>query len=1055
MIEPCTSIGNFFNSPLYFQLNVLPLQFVASLPLSDWNSPFGLGVSRALGLPPLLNFEISQPWQNYLLDYLNVAPLNPCFQVLGFSGAYPLLAGYSLSYDQFLARYGISPTALASSLGNPTTCAQLLPLSPQNPIPTDATNTYTPETLWQMFNPSPYNFPVSPDIPNFDRINIQELQETGDVLSYVSPLGDTTPLYGEIPAATLEYQSCVVVAFDTTDCSYRQIVDNAQDRTPIVGSTNSLYQYFSAYVGPINQSPNMDFQTNAWAFGHEIPSLTLWSSNPTEQSGIQGLEQILGVQIPGTSQDAAQRSMNPPQNIRSFGIVGGVGSYQFLTGGLYGTFVDMSVGTSTPWNTASNCRITVRGYSRSNDVINEFDVTVTAPAGAYQETTVNIGLAGDTPPPLVRTTSAGQYCITMPGISVAATSLTYPYTNAGGTTINAPNPLPGAPIMPPNGDASYSDALALNYTFQFDVLNPWRSAEVRFGVNPQGSEGFGVSVPTAMTEGRSYTNGWLSEPYTCQGADIRIAREILPGHPLKTYDGYSHPDSVQSNWLYTVSPKLDGTLATCALPPAEQCEVPWNVLMEWDSLENPGDSAFPDIQNVPADEIWLLDGSTANGNCYQIYQGEVLSSPVCPDGCAQGQSCPDLCIEWVGATPVTIPGCVSRDPHALTRLTYRPLILEFGSGVNLSFPSGVVGIVPGDGLAPLWKFASVGATSASVLAVQAMYKIFAWNAAGLTLATENTEWTYADCGALQKWGTNPNNGAVLPGLLIQYPCNMPLNYICVWDFTKYGAIEGHACQPCGDSSRITGAPRVNTTCFAEYPDAIPANNPAGFAARAAVQGGTVTDFISQPIAFDAVRSYWIKSNATVLMNLPNARNTLVRGYSSLPGATTRGVSPDYATGYNLDLAQIWSVDCGEEISYATLETARYLALSSAYCSPDSPQKPGAQIPQSALPTALQGIPPQTSDATARYLVQCSQAVVEPASYVVMDETGFPTPYFADSFQPIPSQSVLGLALTPIVSSFSLYNTGKNPAFLVLQPGVSTALSGVLSYRRPREARLSS
>ena len=523
--------------------------------------------------------------------------------------------------------------------------------------------------------------------------------------------------------------------------------------------------------------------------------------------------------------------------------------------------------------------------------------------------------------------------------------------------------------------------------------------------------------------------------------------EILPGHPLKTYDGYSHPDSVQSNWLYTVSPKLDGTLATCALPPAEQCEVPWNVLMEWDSGKS-GDSAFPDIQNVPADEIWLLDGSTANGNCYQIYQGEVLSSPVCPDGCAQGQSCPDLCIEWVGATPVTIPGCVSRDPHALTRLTYRPLILEFGSGVNLSFPSGVVGIVPGDGLAPLWKFASVGATSASVLAVQAMYKIFAWNAAGLTLATENTEWTYADCGALQKWGTNPNNGAVLPGLLIQYPCNMPLNYICVWDFTKYGAIEGHACQPCGDSSRITGAPRVNTTCFAEYPDAIPANNPAGFAARAAVQGGTVTDFISQPIAFDAVRSYWIKSNATVLMNLPNARNTLVRGYSSLPGATTRGVSPDYATGYNLDLAQIWSVDCGEEISYATLETARYLALSSAYCSPDSPQKPGAQIPQSALPTALQGIPPQTSDATARYLVQCSQAVVEPASYVVMDETGFPTPYFADSFQPIPSQSVLGLALTPIVSSFSLYNTGKNPAFLVLQPGVSTALSGVLSYQAP-------
>ena len=1033
LLQLCTDNGNFFNSPAYFALGARPPQFVASLPVSDWNSAIGRGVSRALGSAGAFpNNLLSYWWGQYFSAHRGTVPTNPCYLAQGLPDG-PNEAVY-------LAKQN-APISLRCDLKTIAGADVTIPPQLPNGWPTNYADA---ASVAGFFNPATYAgwgfsnahaMDITPDT-DFYPASFWNWR-SGSTFSAPNTAVVGVPTdYDTQQWTTPEYQQCWVRVLSSTDCSVSNFEPDSNLHQNIPFPVQAMDA--SAYVGPINSSPDYDEISQAYVFGNENPRLELWNQPngalPPTGTPAEALAPDLMPFFgpPVLAVGAAARTQTGAYAIRSFqvyatsttvrtkvydqnsNLIGVVGGGTTYGGGGGGVVLDAY--TVENAGNSYNCQVSMLGYNQRNVRTPSLDahVIVQGVGNPPSLGNVHIQWSGAV---RARTMWDGSLCFTPSYLNPQPQP---PPSNA--PPIPSPPPvIPNAPLMNFWGDQvnSYlqpNDANWNVYKFQFGVLNTWRSEEVTMGTASRGSDGsiLGFGVGTNLNKlytGRSYTNGWLTELYTCQAVDVRVAREISPGQALKTYAGYSHPDSIQSNWLLTKTPRLDGTLQTCALPPAEQCEVAWNSLFEWDSHENPGSGAFPDVQTIASNDIYLPQGSVANGNCFQWENGQALPSVQCPNYFHE---------------------------------TARPLILEFGAGVTLLQPSGVVGILPGDGLLPLWRLAKVDPTSAPLGIVQALYKMYAWNNAGLTLATQFTEWTYGDCGAVQKWGVNPNTGATLPGLFIAYPCDAPLNYVCSYDFTKFTAVNGHACQTNGPNDRTTGAPRFNTTCFAEHPDAVQATNPAGFAALAAVQAGTLSTFVGEPIAFDAVMAWWLSINASIGLGLPNARNYLVQGYSTQPGATTRGVAPDYATGFNLDLAQIWPVDCGIITSTTTLQTARYLAYASAYCSPDAPQIPPQRVAQSQLPTALNGIPPSVTDATARYLEECAVTVVRVASYVQQDVAGDAMPSWQDYFQVVQAQSVGGLAVAPLVSAFMLANTGKNAALFLLQPGTLTTLAGVVS-----------
>ena len=246
---------------------------------------------------------------------------------------------------------------------------------------------------------------------------------------------------------------------------------------------------------------------------------------------------------------------------------------------------------------------------------------------------------------------------------------------------------------------------------------------------------------------------------------------------------------------------------------------------------------------------------------------------------------------------------------------------------------------------------------------------------------------------------------------------------------------------------MTGAAQVGTTCFQQFPQGDPAQNEAGFAAVDAVQMGTVWSFVGTPIAWDVLRQYLDGVNATWVFNIPGVRTWWEAGYSTQPGATTPGLTPDPYSWVNFDLSQIWPIDCGPQTSQATGLTARWLAVGLGYCSPNAPQRPEQVLTPGAVAQALYGIPLSTPDTTARFMGPCG-IVVSVAQFVAQDTYGGAMPEFLLYFQVPVSQPGGGLAIAPLTSTFSVFNSGKNPRMMVFQEGTQTWFSGTVQVTAP-------
>ena len=993
LLDQCTNVGSFFNSPLYFTQVQGPPQLVVSVPVSDWTSDGGTGVSRALGLPTSQpNAALSLPWWKYFAQYRQTVPLNPCWIGTEQTSASPE-QGSDAYVEQRLCTNNVGALAPLYPAPPTFTAAVAYPVAPK----------YTPVTLWSAVKPATQAM-VTAVQPTADlNVGMNGWRSGSTFVDPVGPFGNPTNLNTNNWTMP-ETQTAFIRMFSSTDCTFDSTLGSNTPPTQMMQSWAS--------VGPANQDPAFDWTTSAWAFGNENPQLTAWlqysnipaqavpdnTQDYTNPQGIAG-----GLDVRTLSGNFAVRSFQlSGTNAPLLKIFNSDGSLAVL-----GPTIDWAQYPYAPGNSepglSYNIKATLRAYDPAKQRrLPEYDasVTFTAAGNPSDLSDVTISWTGGL---TARTMRDSTVCFTVP--SVTPRERTDPVPPLYNSFYPQPAPKPGTSSMHWSGDQTSGqwaiDPLSINYTVQFDVLNRWRSEIVQMGVAPQGSEG-----TLSISPARSYTNGWLTEEYTCQALDVRVTREIVPGGVLSTFAGYSHYDSYQTNWLVTKTPRTSGSLESCLVPPAEQCAIKWNVLFEWNSLGNPGQSAFPDVQTVLSGDIELPQGSVANNNCFQVYGNQVLSAPSC-----------GYFVE-----------------------TERPLIITFGEGAVLQQPAGLLGIVPNDGLVPLWKLGAVNPGSASFATVLSLYKAYAWHSTALTLQNEATTWTYGDCVAILQQGVEPNSGSTLQGLFVQYPCTVPLNYLCTRDFTKYAGLPGHSGFWCGANVRTTGAPRLNTTCFESFPQTDPNNNPSGFAALAAVEAGTVGNFVAQPIAFDSLRAYFSSNNISLIWNLKGARNLLVQSFSSQPGATTRGVAPDYATWINFALDKAWPVDCGTQTSIATGQTARYWAQSSAYCSPDAAQKPAPQLTVAQLATALQGISASTTDATARFLAQCG-VLVSTLQFVTQDIQGYATPDFELAFVVIASQSVGGLALAPLQATFEVYNTGKNPSMLVFQPNEAYTASG--------------
>ena len=1087
-------------------------EFVATANLLDWNSALGLGVWKALGATGTskTNAALGLTWAEYFVQVLGVAPLNEYYALFTEFPAYATVTSTTSNAGQIVPQYHtytvtcVPPECPLQPAPTSSPIFQNLPLLNQQATP----NLDYTDISGFVGNALQPGYTVWNTLSNFD-FGVGDWQDDpNSVMQNSVPVGPptnpdtktwTTP---QCSAAFISY-------FGTTDCTLKSIIDSGvttgfsyvqaricpenvdpdQDvftNAYMFGNSIPQMQTWSPIAFPFSYV--MDDQASNPVKSFMISSkqtfVMLYNSdgsyayNALPEYLARGVSTNVNITIYGstpsgtvtyrasvivtTNPDGSPNydfSAYPSQNIRTTPD----GEYCFTVPNLvppvYSPTQTPTAGPTYSWcATESACTAIVRTcydavetpscyVEGAGCVINYAyaacgtKVTPEQISNDLGSVCENAGGGGPNPNWPYIEEQIGAWLFSFVAEFNPTHSPTFPQPYFPPTSPNLPQSSGLINIVGGDGwsagrqgrvAGNVAPPVQISYVFRFDVTQAWRSIEIQNGIDAVGGEATGVDP--LLTTGRSHTNGWYSEPYTPQSLDIFVARAIEPGGTLVTYtrgSGTQHPLTQPANWFVPSLPIRSGdggaTLTETNVPPCEICQVNNNALFQWDSHDFPNGGNFPGVQNAPG-QAYLPQGSIAFNNCTQVSYD---SCPVC-----------------YTETCLTTDASVSC-PAANYLVSPRPLTIMYDQSVSLPAPPGLIGKFPNDGLVPLNELGTVVPGSAPTAVVTALYKMYAYNNVALTTSGANTQWTYMDCVAIVGSGTDPTTGATLTGLLVPYSCalGIALNYLCTFDWTKYTTRNGHNGYWCGDSTRVTGAAQVGTTCFQQFPQGDPAQNEAGFAAVEAVQTGTVWSFVGTPIAWDVLRQYLDGVNATWVFNIPGVRTWWEAGYSTQPGATTPGLTPDPYSWVNFDWSQIWPVDCGPQTSQATGLTARWLAVGLGYCSPNAPQRPEQVLTPGAIAQALYGIPLSTPDSAARFMGPCG-IVVSVAQFVAQDTYGGAMPEFSLYFQIPVSQPGGGLAIAPLTSTFSVFNSGKNPRMMVFQEGTQTWFSGTVQVTAP-------
>jgi hypothetical protein len=550
------------------------------------------------------------------------------------------------------------------------------------------------------------------------------------------------------------------------------------------------------------------------------------------------------------------------------------------------------------------------------------------------------------------------------------------------------------------------------YTFQSWSTIDWEQVTIQTEVPPFASQDMITPVPSpppALNLGQSYTLGYLDQPYMPMGLIFWYDKKVYawPGAAGGTYVQCSPPN--------TPDPSCGG------------CQLPY-----------PGPWFYYDASAH-------VSSPTCGRNRYGAGSGSGLlimtfDYPVVYDT--------SVYLNLPGLARYSVPDCSGCEQPGTTSYAWD---LQMYPPVGNTWPGSVSGTLPtisnivlynmGGGSDANFNVAGIsGAVYLNYLGINSAYwRYFAKQTASFSAAR------MYDTSQTPGTSTRLNCVAITPGPVsgaIAYPCEQTIPYLCQYDITPYVAQSGRRGDICGPSSRAGGLAEPGVTCFDQFPEANATLNPLGAEAYAAYLSGTLNLFLVRlGVDYDALRDIYTK-NPGMWWRFPDAYARWAASFSSEPGATSVGVTPDPYNWVNYDLSSAYGICCGHQVDQTTGLVGLYVAGATEWCDPNlsPPPPPPDPFLVSELPTVLQPIDNTTDP---RFVSTCG-LLAKPAVYYQQDTFGGPTPDFATLFT-IVDAAPLHLTVTALLPAFPIFNTGKNlPGMYIFFNNVSATVSGFVS-----------
>lgn len=550
------------------------------------------------------------------------------------------------------------------------------------------------------------------------------------------------------------------------------------------------------------------------------------------------------------------------------------------------------------------------------------------------------------------------------------------------------------------------------------------------------TETFPSNVPFSSINTFTLNNGlgWFTHPYMCMHVRIQYlfwidwdsAGQWRFGQNLPSYfstapipsiklEAPSQPFGGSSPTAYFT--QLPNFINTNIAPPYPEPAAFYNTQYgHWDYLTQYTTNRGLDYFDTLNDMVRPYDGYTwytcssrgmtiPDCKCCQLgrsalFQADQKIFPVTGDTFFDSQS--------VGYTQTTSCGVQ----------TQAPIIIGTGSGVYM----GGTLLQVNDGLIRLHTL-----TNRNKFSV-AYADMFAYYSVALDITQLGISWYTADCLAVDP----------VTNMLAAYPCELPLNYICQFDFTQYCAQPGMYCTPCGDGSRIGGYAHPNETCLTDFDLSYDVFGKNAYLALQQQNFSLLASQLVQELAYAAVYNAVQPQVTDAFWMVRSASDLFLQGISTLLGRTTPNTDADPTWGVDFSINQIWPFDCGDVPNINTGIDERRLASLKAYCT--NTNTSGAV--RSALPAVLLAY---TGGDLG--VAQCAEFVLHPSTYFNATTEGDALPpsiYF--TWYVIQSASILtGLKLLMKTSDPTyVYNTYRTELDTHFYGGSTYTIRGTAS-----------
>ncbi len=208
------------------------------------------------------------------------------------------------------------------------------------------------------------------------------------------------------------------------------------------------------------------------------------------------------------------------------------------------------------------------------------------------------------------------------------------------------------------------------------------------------------------------------------------------------------------------------------------------------------------------------------------------------------------------------------------------------------------------------------------------------------------------------------------------------NYICNYDWTKYCIVTGYQCPSCGPSTRTSGAPLPDVSCFEDNPLANATLYPFEHEIKNAYVAGVLDLFVSD---FNLDPDIDIDFG-NITATFPGFFRSWLKWseqFSSRPEQTSKNVAPEL-NWCDMCLECNFPINCGAQIDPRTNLVERYCAFSEEYCNIDVSLPDNTLMKNSSIPPILLKVASELSSTDPT----CGANVVI-AQYLAADKYGGP------------------------------------------------------------------